>query len=89
MTHHHSMLQAISVAATARLIAPPNPWVGCVLVCADGQVFTGATEAPGARHAERVALEVEPVVPEAVADEGAAVASQASEVRVLALQLVG
>ncbi|MEI6496886.1 MAG: bifunctional diaminohydroxyphosphoribosylaminopyrimidine deaminase/5-amino-6-(5-phosphoribosylamino)uracil reductase RibD [Actinomycetota bacterium] len=57
MTHHHSMLQAISVAATARLIAPPNPWVGCVLVCADGQVFTGATEAPGARHAERVALD--------------------------------
>ena len=50
------MLQAIEVAATARFIAPPNPWVGCVLVCVDGQVFTGATEAPGARHAERVAL---------------------------------
>lgn len=51
------MHDAIAAASTARLIAPPNPWVGCVIVCTDGQVFRGATEAPGARHAERVALD--------------------------------
>ena len=49
--------QAIEVAATARLRTSPNPWVGCVLVTADGRVFTGATEPPGGRHAERVALD--------------------------------
>jgi diaminohydroxyphosphoribosylaminopyrimidine deaminase/5-amino-6-(5-phosphoribosylamino)uracil reductase len=51
------MHDAIAAASTARLIAPPNPWVGCVIVCTDGQVFRGATEAPGSRHAERVALD--------------------------------
>ena len=51
------MHDAIAAASTARLVAPPNPWVGCVVVCADGQVFRGATEAPGSRHAERVALD--------------------------------
>lgn len=51
------MLDAIAAASTARLVAPPNPWVGCVIVCTDGQVFRGATEAPGSRHAERVALD--------------------------------
>ena len=49
--------QAIEVAATARLRTSPNPWVGCVLVTADGHSFTGATEPPGGRHAERVALD--------------------------------
>lgn len=49
--------QAIEVAATARLRTSPNPWVGCVLVTADGRSFTGATEPPGGRHAERVALD--------------------------------
>ncbi len=51
------MHDAIAAASTARLVAPPNPWVGCVIVCIDGQVFRGATEAPGSRHAERVALD--------------------------------
>jgi diaminohydroxyphosphoribosylaminopyrimidine deaminase/5-amino-6-(5-phosphoribosylamino)uracil reductase len=51
------MHDAIAAASTARLVAPPNPWVGCVIVCIDGQVFRGATEAPGLRHAERVALD--------------------------------
>lgn len=49
--------QAIEAAATARLRTSPNPWVGCVLVTAHGHSFTGATEPPGGRHAERVALD--------------------------------
>lgn len=58
MTHPERMSEAIDIAATARLVAAPNPWVGCVVVCTDGQVFRGATEAPGRRHAERVALDL-------------------------------
>jgi diaminohydroxyphosphoribosylaminopyrimidine deaminase/5-amino-6-(5-phosphoribosylamino)uracil reductase len=58
MTHLERMSEAIDIAATARLVAPPNPWVGCVVVCVDGRVFRGATEAPGQRHAERVALDL-------------------------------
>ena len=52
------MGQAIEVAGTARLRTSPNPWVGSVLVAADGGVFEGATEPPGQRHAERVALDL-------------------------------
>lgn len=52
------MDRAIDVAATARTVSPPNPWVGCVIVAADGRIFEGATEAPGGRHAEIVALDV-------------------------------
>ena len=51
------MLQAIEVAASVRMRTSPNPWVGCVIVTTDGQTFTGATEAPGGRHAEIVALD--------------------------------
>ena len=50
-------MQAIDVAASVRMRTSPNPWVGCVIVTADGQTFTGATEAPGGRHAEIVALD--------------------------------
>jgi diaminohydroxyphosphoribosylaminopyrimidine deaminase / 5-amino-6-(5-phosphoribosylamino)uracil reductase len=50
------MHQAIDVARAARLHASPNPWVGCVIVADIGDVFTGATEPPGGRHAEIVAL---------------------------------
>ena len=50
------MAQAITAAASARLRTPPNPWVGCVVV-RDGVVIgTGATQAPGGRHAEAEAL---------------------------------
>jgi diaminohydroxyphosphoribosylaminopyrimidine deaminase/5-amino-6-(5-phosphoribosylamino)uracil reductase len=52
-----AMQLALDAARTARLHASPNPWVGCVVVCADGQRFSGATEPPGQRHAERVALD--------------------------------
>lgn len=51
------MAQAIEVAAGARFVAPPNPWVGCIVVCMNGSTFTGATEQPGGRHAEIVALD--------------------------------
>ncbi len=49
--------RAIAVAWAARRRAAPNPWVGAVLVARDGQQFTGATEPPGSRHAEVVALD--------------------------------
>ena len=47
---------AIANAATVRLLAPPNPWVGAVLVATDGAVHQGATSAPGGPHAEVEAL---------------------------------
>lgn len=49
------MGRAINAADTARLVAPPNPWVGAAIV-ADSSVFTGATAAPGGPHAEITAL---------------------------------
>ncbi len=51
------MADAITVAATVRHRTPPNPWVGAVLRTRAGGVFTGATEPPGGRHAEIVALD--------------------------------
>jgi len=58
MTNDDQMMnRAIAAADRARTISPPNPWVGCVIVTADGQIFDGATEAPGSRHAEIVALD--------------------------------
>ena len=57
MNDTNYMMQAIDVAASVRMRTSPNPWVGCVIVTTDGQTFTGATEAPGGRHAEIVALD--------------------------------
>ncbi len=51
------MARAVAAAWTARLRTSPNPWVGAVVVCRDGRSFAGATEPPGQRHAERVALD--------------------------------
>lgn len=56
-TDEAQMARAIELGAGARAISPPNPWVGCVLVTADGRTFEGATEAAGGRHAEVVALD--------------------------------
>jgi diaminohydroxyphosphoribosylaminopyrimidine deaminase/5-amino-6-(5-phosphoribosylamino)uracil reductase len=51
------MGRAIELAAGVRSITSPNPWVGAVLETVDGSSFEGATEAPGGRHAEIVALD--------------------------------
>lgn len=50
------MGRAIARAEHSRLMAPPNPWVGCVVVGSDGTSFEGGTQRPGSHHAERVAL---------------------------------
>ena len=51
------MQRARAVSLIARRRSAPNPWVGCVLTDADGAVVAeGATEPPGSRHAEAVAL---------------------------------
>ncbi|MDH3678726.1 MAG: bifunctional diaminohydroxyphosphoribosylaminopyrimidine deaminase/5-amino-6-(5-phosphoribosylamino)uracil reductase RibD [Acidimicrobiia bacterium] len=50
------MAQAVARAANSRLVAPPNPWVGAVLVTPTGVTFEGSTRRPGSAHAEREAL---------------------------------
>jgi diaminohydroxyphosphoribosylaminopyrimidine deaminase/5-amino-6-(5-phosphoribosylamino)uracil reductase len=51
------MDRAVALGARARLGAPPNPWVGCVIVPAGGTTpAQGWTEPVGGRHAEAVAL---------------------------------
>jgi diaminohydroxyphosphoribosylaminopyrimidine deaminase/5-amino-6-(5-phosphoribosylamino)uracil reductase len=52
------MRRAVTLAATARRRSAPNPWVGCVLARGGEIVGEGATEAPGAAHAEVGALRV-------------------------------
>lgn len=56
MIDEEAMRLAIDVASGARMVAHPNPWVGCVLLTPSGRVVTGATHAPGAHHAEAAAL---------------------------------
>ncbi len=51
------MGRAIARAAHSRLLSPPNPWVGSIIVAPDGTSFEGATQRPGGRHAERMALD--------------------------------
>jgi diaminohydroxyphosphoribosylaminopyrimidine deaminase/5-amino-6-(5-phosphoribosylamino)uracil reductase len=56
-SHEELMRAAIAIGNTARMRSRPNPWVGAVVVCADGAQFEGATEQPGSRHAEIVAMD--------------------------------
>lgn len=52
-----AMRAAIEAAAEVRTSTAPNPWVGAVVVSADGSIIArGATQPPGGLHAERVAL---------------------------------
>ncbi len=55
--HRELLSQAMTTAHMARRRTSPNPWVGCVISTLDGHRFEGATEPPGGRHAERVALD--------------------------------
>jgi diaminohydroxyphosphoribosylaminopyrimidine deaminase/5-amino-6-(5-phosphoribosylamino)uracil reductase len=56
------MRRAIELAASARIVAHPNPWVGTVIVpataggAAPHRAHVGATREPGGPHAEAVAL---------------------------------
>ncbi len=51
------MRLALDAAGRARRDAPPNPWVGAVVIDAAGEVVgVGATRPPGGDHAEVVAL---------------------------------
>jgi diaminohydroxyphosphoribosylaminopyrimidine deaminase/5-amino-6-(5-phosphoribosylamino)uracil reductase len=51
------MQAAIAAAAEVRTSTAPNPWVGAVVVSADGSIVArGATQPPGGAHAEREAL---------------------------------
>lgn len=51
------MLLAIAEAERARGSTGDNPWVGCVIVDADGNVVArGYTQGPGEDHAEIVAM---------------------------------
>jgi diaminohydroxyphosphoribosylaminopyrimidine deaminase/5-amino-6-(5-phosphoribosylamino)uracil reductase len=52
-----AMHRAMALAAPVRRAVSPRPWVGCVVVAADGRVFEGATEPAPGRHAEVCALE--------------------------------
>lgn len=52
------MQRAIARAWHSRLMAPPNPWVGCLIVTPDGTTFEGRTQRPGGQHAERQALDI-------------------------------
>ncbi|MCK4177371.1 bifunctional diaminohydroxyphosphoribosylaminopyrimidine deaminase/5-amino-6-(5-phosphoribosylamino)uracil reductase RibD [Aciditerrimonas ferrireducens] len=53
-----AMGRALALAGERGPAVAPNPWVGCVVLGPEGQVVgEGATEPPGGRHAEVVALE--------------------------------
>ena len=50
------MARAAALGRAVRRAVSPNPGVGCVIETVDGRTFEGATEPPGGRHAEIVAL---------------------------------
>src|SRR6266511_2961595 len=50
------MQRALELGEAGRRTAPPNPWVGCVIL-RDGEIVAeGFHERPGAPHAEAAAL---------------------------------
>ncbi len=50
------MRRALALADAVRPRPSPNPWVGCVIVCADASEVEGSTQKPGGDHAEAQAL---------------------------------
>lgn len=54
--HTSFMQQALALAEKARFHAPPNPWVGCVIVKNQQVIGQGYTYPPGQAHAEVNAL---------------------------------
>lgn len=50
------MHRAILLAQEARVITPPNPWVGCVITKNGHIIGEGHTQPPGSAHAEVMAL---------------------------------
>lgn len=58
LTANAAMASARELGRAARRIAPPNPWVGCVLLRDGVEVGAGHTHAPGGDHAEIAALKV-------------------------------
>ncbi|MCH1512806.1 MAG: bifunctional diaminohydroxyphosphoribosylaminopyrimidine deaminase/5-amino-6-(5-phosphoribosylamino)uracil reductase RibD [Acidimicrobiales bacterium] len=50
------MDRAIENGNSVRLISPPNPWVGAVLLSQNGSIYDGATRPVGYEHAEIVCL---------------------------------
>lgn len=55
-SHIRFMQEALALAKKARLHAPPNPWVGCVIVKDSQIIGRGYTQPPGQPHAEIGAL---------------------------------
>lgn len=51
------MREAVAESAKGRLIAPPNPAVGCVIVRDGVEISRGFTHRPGSAHAEVDAIE--------------------------------
>jgi len=56
IVQHRHMARALELGATARLIAPPNPAVGCVIAKDEKVLGEGATGPVGSAHAEIAAL---------------------------------
>lgn len=57
LTDKQYLMRAYDLAQTIVGTTSPNPWVGAVLVTADGRVFEGTTAPNRGRHAEAAALE--------------------------------
>lgn len=51
------MRRATALGERVRYRTPPNPWVGCIVLRDGVAIAEGATEPPGGRHGEVVALE--------------------------------
>lgn len=56
MLDEEAMQRAITLGQRGRLTAPPNPWVGCVIVAGAEVVGEGYHRRPGGPHAEIEAL---------------------------------